>query len=72
MKPVISSVFLTTISCTQVLSEAGSGFTVVVEYPVSVPVDSGEGELIIYMHQGIYTTTTKTTNIMAHRQKVQG
>lgn len=72
MKPVISSVFLTTIFSMQVLSEAGSVFIVVLQYPVSVPVGGGEGEANnLHASSHLYSnnkhdTQAKSSRIIKH------
>lgn len=64
MKPVMSSVFLTTVFSVQVLSEAGSIFIVVLQPPVSVPVVGGKWEAHhVYAASHLY-------NIMTHRPEV--
>lgn len=65
MKPVMSSVFLATVFSTQVLSEVGSVFIVVLQPPVSVPVVGGEGEA-----HHLYAASHLYNNIMTHWPEV--
>lgn len=51
----------------QVLSEAGSVFICVLQYPVSVPVVGGEGEVNnLYSNNKHYDTQAKSSRVIKH------